>query len=176
MSAKKCWMASTQTEVGSFLFPPSCLSSFNVIPRCKGQKEAARAQWSCLCPAIPQALMDPKAALGVSFAVAFLPYHSPVLNPALLELSFVTLIYCGVPKMCPAFALPRSSLVRLCYSQPPCQGDSDRFPCPGAVPQHACPGFPLCRHLPPATVGFLSAAFLRDVRPQANAQPSGGSK
>lgn len=56
--------------------------------------------------------------------------------------------------MCSASALP-SSLVGLCCSQPPCQGDGcdkgHRSPCPGAVPQHVCPGFPLrrlCRRLP----------------------------
>lgn len=45
---------------------------------------------SCLCPAIPQALLDPKAAPAVSFAAAFLPYHSTVLKSALLELGFVS--------------------------------------------------------------------------------------
>lgn len=98
MSAKKCWMASTQTDVGSFFFPPSCLSSFNFTPRCKGQEEAAGARRSCLCPAIPQALLDPKAASAVSFAAVFLPYQGPVLKPALLELGFVSRFSAGYPK------------------------------------------------------------------------------
>lgn len=49
-------------------------------------------------------------------------------------------------------------------------------PCAGAILRRACPGFPLRRHLPPYAVGFLSAAFLRAERAQANAQPSGGEK
>lgn len=47
-------------------------------------------------------------------------------------------------------------------------------PCAGAILRRACPDFLLRRHLPLYAVGFLSAAFLRAER--ANAQPSGGEK
>lgn len=181
MSAKKCWMASTQTDVGSFLFPSSCLSSFNFTPRCKGQEEAAGVRRSCLCRSCrPAGTIGPKSSFScfLCCCLSSLSRSRAPTGPAGAEFCFLT--EHRVPKMCSASALPKSSLVGLCCSQPPYQGDGcatgDRFPVLGPYHNTACPGFPLRGHLPPAAVGFLSAVFLSAERPRANAQPSGGKK